>query len=158
MIELYTDPRLLVALNTLLREYGNYMFGDLGLTAGKKSFYDQINTDPDNSYQLPNGTFILAELKGDIAGCVGIKKYTDNVCEMKRMYIRPEFRGLGIGKAFCAYVVKRSKDLGYKKIYLDTNLEMNEALNLYLKSGFKVISPYCINENANPVFMEYDLN
>jgi putative acetyltransferase len=157
LIELYTDSALLRPLKSLLMEYGNYMFHDLGLIAGKKSFYEQIEADPDRSYQLPNGTFILAEVKGKIAGCVGIRRYSDEFCEMKRMYVRPEFRGLGIGQLMCSYVIERSKDLGYPKIYLDTNAEMRSAVNLYINAGFKSISPYCINENPNPIFMEYVL-
>jgi ribosomal protein S18 acetylase RimI-like enzyme len=157
LIELYTDSALLRPLKSLLMEYGNYMFHDLGLIAGKKSFYEQIEADPDRSYQLPNGTFILAEVKGKIAGCVGIRRYSDEFCEMKRMYVRPEFRGLGIGQLMCSYVIERSKDLGYPKIYLDTNAEMRSAVNLYVHAGFKSISPYCINENPNPIFMEYVL-
>jgi GNAT superfamily N-acetyltransferase len=157
LIEIYTDPALLLPLKTLLTEYGNYMFHDLGLIAGKKSFYEQIQSDPDTGYQLPNGTFILVKVEEDTAGCVGIRRYSDEFCEMKRMYVRREFRGLGIGQLMCSYVIERSKDLGYRKIYLDTNAEMKSAVNLYMDAGFKSISPYCVNENPNPIFMEYVL-
>ena len=157
LIELSTDPALLQPLKTLLTEYGNYMFQELGLIAGKKSFYDQIQSDPDSFYQLPHGTFILALVDGNTAGCVGIRKDSDEFCEMKRMYVRPEFRGLGVGQFMCSYVIDRSKGLGYRKIYLDTNAEMKSAVSLYINAGFKSISPYCVNENPNPLFMEYIL-
>jgi GNAT superfamily N-acetyltransferase len=152
LIELYTDPALVIPLKTLLLEYGHYMFHDLGLIAGRQSFYEQIQSDPDTSYQLPNGTFILAQVNGKEAGCVGIKRFSDAYCEMKRMFIRPEFRGLGIGRIMCAYVIERSKALGYRKIYLDTNAEMESAVRLYYHMGFKSIAPYCINERRmNPI-------
>jgi putative acetyltransferase len=157
LVELYTDAALLQPLKILLREYGSYMYDDLALTAGRKSFYEQIQSDPDKFYQLPNGTFILAAADGIIAGCVGIRRFSVEFCEMKRMYVRREFRGLEIGQLMCSFVIERSKDLGYSKIYLDTNAEMTSAVRLYLDAGFKTIPPYCVNENPNPIFMEYVL-
>ena len=157
LVEIKDTPELLPELRAVLMEYGFYMYNQLSLTDGKERFMTELETLPGANYQSPSGTFILAIYKEKIAGCVGIKKFTTNECEMKRMYIRPEFREKGIGGLLFDYVIKWSKTMGYKKILLDTNEEMKEAVKLYLKKGFIKIPAYCINENDHPVFMEYSL-
>jgi GNAT superfamily N-acetyltransferase len=157
LIELINDPGLVQEVRGLLNEYGHYMYEELGLIAGKESFFKELENFPGPGYFLPSGTFIVARV-GDVeAGCVGIKKFDEESCEMKRMYIRPAYRGNGIGQLLCSYVVDWCRKAMYRRILLDTNVEMKEAVFLYRKCGFTEIEPYCINENDNPVFMEYAL-
>lgn len=73
----------------------------------------------------------------------------------KRMYVRGLYRKKGVGKSLCAEVVKWAAKYGYNKILLDTNQEMIDAVLLYESFGFSRIAPYCVNENANPIFMQY---
>lgn len=157
LIELAEHPEFLPALKTLLLEYGKYMYSELGLVAGKDSFYEELKILPTPNYQPQNGTFIIALIENTTAGCVAVKKFNEGSCEMKRMYIRPTCRRMGIGKLFCEYVIKWSRNAGYSNVLLDTNEEMTEAISLYRKYGFADISPYCVNENDHPVFMEYIL-
>lgn len=155
LIELKEDPALLGEIKKLLREYGNYMYGDLNLTAGKENFFKDLEHFPGDSFQPPSGTFVVAKSGDAVIGCVGIRKFERNTCEMKRMFIRPGYRGEGIGGFLCNFVMEWCRKSGYKMILLDTNLEMKEAVGLYYKCGFKEIEPYCINENNHPVFMGY---
>lgn len=157
LMELDKAPDLINDLKELLIAYGFYMYGQLGLVAGKESFFKELDHIPGYAYAPPNGTFIIAKYQNKVIGCVGIKKFKDESCEMKRMYIVPSFRGKGIGKYLCKYVIEWCRTSTYKKILLDTNKEMKEAVHLYHSCGFFNIPPYCINENEHPVFMQYDV-
>ncbi len=151
------DPFLLSETKKLLAEYGNYMFTELGLVAGKENFFKELEYFPGSSYLPPLGLFVIVKAGDAWIGCVGIRNFNGDSCEMKRMYIRPAFRGRRIGLAMCQFVIKWSCKSGYRRILLDSNVEMKEAVALYRHCGFKEIEPYCINENNNPVFMEYVL-
>jgi putative acetyltransferase len=138
----------------LLYAYGAYMYDDLQLTAGKDSFYYDLLLFPGMKYSRPEGMFLIAMAGNEPAGCVGLKRFSDDACEMKRLFVLPHFRAVGIGKLLSNKIIENAKEMGYKKMLLDTNREMAEAVNLYKKSGFKEIPPYCDNENPNAVFME----
>ena len=153
LIELVNEPGLLAEVKDLLNEYGHYMYDELGLSAGKENFLEQLEQFPGVDYQPPKGTFVVAKWGNAIAGCVGIKILDETSCEMKRLFIRSAYRGKGIGECLCRYVIDWSS-VFYRQIFLDTNTEMKEAVSLYRKCGFIEIAPYCINENNNPVFMK----
>ena len=157
LIELSTDAALILKARELLNEYGHYMYRHLELIAGKESFFNELQNFPGPNYCMPSGTFIIARVGDVVAGCVGIKKFDDESCEMKRMYIRPAYRRKGIGQLLCSYVIDWCRKAMYRRILLDTNTEMKEAVDLYKKCGFTEIPPYCINENDHPVFMAYTL-
>lgn len=157
LIELINDPILVGEVGQLLKEYGNYMYGELGLLAGKETFFKELKNFPGPGYLPPSGTFEVVKVGGIVAGCVGIKKFDEESCEMKRMYIRPAYRGKGIGRLLCGHVIEWCLKSMYRRILLDTNAEMKEAVLLYHKCGFREIAPYCINENDHPVYMEYTL-
>ena len=157
LIELINDTGLVREVKELLNEYGQYMYEELGLMAGKESFFKELENFPGSGYLPPFGTFVVARVGDVVAGCVGIKRFDEASCEMKRMFIRPAYRGKGIGQLLCTYVINWCRRSMYRRILLDTNTEMKEAVSLYRKCGFKEIAPYCINENDHPVFMEYAL-
>lgn len=157
LIELKDAPKYLLPLKTLLTHYGNYMFDELNLVAGKETFYKDLIDFPGDKYDHPEGTYILACINDELAGCTGIKKFDRSSCEMKRMFVDPEFRGKGIGRSLCLEVIRIANLMNYKRILLDSNEEMNHAVQLYLSCGFKKIPAYCVNENDNPVYMEYML-
>jgi GNAT superfamily N-acetyltransferase len=141
----------------LLTEYGRYLFDELNLKAGKESFFMELDKFPDIKYKSPNGAFFIIYKDEFPIGCAGLKRFDYNVCELKRMYIIDKFRGKGFAKTVIKFLLDKAKLLGYKKILLDTNIEMPAALNAYIKAGFVEIPPYCENENQNPVFLAYYL-
>ena len=157
LIELIYDSGLVPEVRELLNEYGHYMYEELGLIAGKESFFKELENFPGPGYFMPYGTFIVARVGDMVAGCVGIRKFDEESCEMKRMYVRAAYRGKGIGQLLCSYVINWCRKSMYRRILLDSNVAMKEAVSLYYKNGFTEIEPYCINENEHPIFMEYAL-
>ena len=99
-----------------------------------------MDTFPDQ-YSPPTGRLLLAKREQDIIGCVGLRDLGDNRCEIKRMYVQPDFRGLGIGKTLAEAIIKEANDIGYKYIRLDTLPSMKAAINIYKSLGFKETEP-----------------
>ena len=108
----------------------------------------------------PKGALLVAEENGRIAGCVALKELRNGTCEMKRMFVLPQFHGLGAGQMLAAAIVQRAKALGYSTMMLDTGPLQREAQALYRKIGFKDVEPYydVSSELRNWLrFMELDL-
>lgn len=105
-------------------------------------------------YAPPYGDLLLATIDGEVAGCVALRNFDDEACEMKRLYIRPAFRGRGAGKELVGEIVRRASLLGYKRMLLDTVDSMNEAIALYLSYGFCEIPPYRHNPIQGARFFE----
>ena len=150
-------PQTIADAKQLLTEYGHYMYKELNLVDGKDSFYEKLKKFSGEEYEKPNGVFIIAYHNSIPVGIAGLRRFDATACEMKRMYVRPEYRGSKIGEALCIEVIKLAKELSFTKILLDTNREMSAAIDLYKKFDFKEIPPYCININQNPVYMGLDL-
>jgi len=108
-------------------------------------------------YGPPDGRLLLALHETDAAGCVALRKIGDGVCEMKRMYVRPQFRGKGIGRALALAVIEEARAIGYRLMRLDTVREMKEAIALYHSLGFQDIAPYRHNPIPGATFMELAL-
>ena len=108
-------------------------------------------------YAPPEGTIIIGYLEGEPAGCVALRKWGGDSCEMKRLYVKPECRGKGVGRALAEAVIAHARDLGYASIKLDTLGSMREANELYASLGFKECSPYRHNPCPCPIFMELAL-
>jgi len=105
-------------------------------------------------YSSPNGLLLFALEKDLLAGCVAYRRISETICEMKRLYIKPAFRGKGIGKALTHEVIKRSREAGYSSMRLDTLPSMEDAIELYHTLGFREIEPYYLNPIAGTKFME----
>ena len=105
----------------------------------------------------PDGGLLLAKYRKESAGCVALKKLSDGVCEMKRLYVRDDFRGLKIGKALTQEVIEQTRTIGYQSMKLDTNWRLAAATGLYVSLGFKEIEPYEENPLDGAVFMELEL-
>lgn len=108
-------------------------------------------------YAAPNGCLFIALWKGQVAGCVALRKFSPGICEMKRLYTKVQFRGLGIGRILCQAVIGRARQIGYKSMRLDTLPSMKTARDLYSSLGFKEIEPYRFNPVEGASFMELTL-
>ena len=119
--------------------------------------FDEEFVELPGEYAAPDGCLLLAMHETKIAGCVALRKITQEVCEMKRLYVRPEFRGKGIGKDLAAAIIEEARKIGYKYMRLDTVPSMKEAVALYRSLGFKEIRPYRHNPIKGAMFMELAL-
>jgi len=136
----------------LFTEYADSLDFDLDF----QDFERELANLP-GDYAPPKGCLILAECKGKVAGCVALRQLEESICEMKRLYVRPEFRGLGIGRALAEAVIAQGRKIGYTRMRLDTAPSMKAARALYLSLGFRQISPYRYNPIEGAIFMEVEL-
>lgn len=101
---------------------------------------------------------MLAYYKENLAGCIALRQFQNDICEMKRLYVRSEFRGKKIGKALSIEIIQKAKEIGYKFMRLDTLPFMKEAITLYSDLGFKEIKPYRYNPFNGAKFFELKLD
>jgi GNAT superfamily N-acetyltransferase len=106
-------------------------------------------------YVPPDGRLLIAIQYAETAGCVALRKIDRGICEMKRMWIRPEFRGKGIGRALAETVIDEARKIGYTRMCLDTGKFMKEAPALYRSLGFKDIEPYYEIPNEMRKMMDF---
>jgi ribosomal protein S18 acetylase RimI-like enzyme len=109
-------------------------------------------------YLPPEGALLLAKQDGIPAGCVGLRKIDDRRCEMKRLYVRPKFRGKGLGKALCRRIILKGRLLGYREMLLDTLSTMVDAQALYRAHGFRETVPYYHNPLPEAQYMQLILD
>ena len=136
----------------LFREYETWLDEDLCF----QSFEDEVRNLP-GKYALPEGRLILALSDGKFSGCVAMRKLGDGICEMKRLFVRPGFQGLGIGNKLIEKVIDSAREAGYEKLRLDTYPpKMGKAVKLYESHGFYLIDAYYENP-YDVLFMELAL-
>jgi len=139
-------------VRVLFGEYSNSLAFDLDF----QNFEEELANLP-GDYIQPAGCLLLATYKGQPVGCVGLRKPSDGVCEMKRLYVREQFRSLGFGRALAEAVIEEARKIGYNYMRLDTVPSMDVARALYVSLGFKQTSPYRYNPIEGAVFMELRL-
>src|ERR1700736_5871325 len=120
--------------------------------------FDKELADLPGDYAPPDGRLLLAEYEGKVAGCVALHGLGDNICEMKRLYLRSEFRGKRLGRALAECVIAEARRIGYQRMRLDTvEPVMGDAVAMYRKMGFQEIPPYRPNPIAGAIYMELEL-
>jgi carbonic anhydrase len=138
----------------LFREYQAWLEIDLCF----QNFEQELAGLP-GEYASPSGRLLFAVVDGRIAGCVALRKIAAGVCEMKRLFVRPEFRGQRLGRTLIDAVIHAAKEIGYERMRLDTlPPKMNHAIGLYRAIGFQEIEPYYDNPVPGALFMELELN
>ncbi len=108
-------------------------------------------------YSPPKGCIILAKENGLILGCVALKPIAEGVCEMKRLYVRPEARGMGLGRKLVDELIIFAKNSAYESMKLDTVTKLKEAISLYRSIGFVETAPYVHNPLSDVLYFELKL-
>ena len=137
----------------LFREYETW----LGLALCFQNFDEEVANLP-GRYALPEGRLFLALADEKLAGCIALRKLEDGVCEMKRLFVREDFRGQKIGKLLIEKLIEEARIIGYEKMRLDTYPpKMAKAVKIYESHGFRRIPPYYHNPYGETFFMELNL-
>src|SRR6476660_9120923 len=136
----------------IFTEYENW----LGVSLCFQGFDEEMAGLP-GKYAPPNGRLMFAIENGEVAGCVAFRPLDDEMCEMKRLFVRPAFQSSGLGRGLLEQLIAESRAAGYKKMRLDSWIpRMGKAIEMYRRHGFYEIEPY----NENPyemIFMELEL-
>jgi putative acetyltransferase len=147
------SPAQIAQARELFLEYAQ----SLGFSLCFQNFDQELAGLPGN-YARPNGRLLLAEFDGQLAGCVALHQLEADICEMKRLYLRPQFRGRGLGRALAERIIAEARQIGYRHMRLDTvDPVMKDAVAMYRKLGFKEIAPYRPNPNPGTLYLELAL-
>jgi putative acetyltransferase len=157
---MYITPALsaeqLDRVRTLFREYA----ASVNMAQCFEDFESELGDLP-GEYQQARGSLLLATVSGTIAGCCALRPLDRvdyaNACEMKRLFVRPQFRGLGLGRMLAEAILDQARQCGFECVLLDTLDEMEAARSLYDELGFEEIPPYCFNPIAGAHYLKAEL-
>ncbi|MGI9164791.1 MAG: GNAT family N-acetyltransferase [Pyrinomonadaceae bacterium] len=148
-----TSPADIQRARELFEEYAAW----LGLNLCFQNFDKELAELP-GEYVPPAGRLLLAVEDNQVAGCVALRSIGEGSCEMKRLYVRPNFRGRGLGRDLAESMLSAAREIGYERMRLDTLPgKMGLALAMYRSLGFRGIDPYYLNPVAGAMFMELAL-
>jgi ribosomal protein S18 acetylase RimI-like enzyme len=145
-------PRDVLEVRALFQEYAE----GLGVDLGFQGFDDEVTGLP-GKYAAPAGRLLLAWHGDVVVGCIAMRRIDDSVCEMKRLYVRPQARGESLGRRLVERLCEEARDAGYSRICLDTLASMASAQKLYESMGFKPIAPYVYNPLPGTKFLSLEL-
>jgi putative acetyltransferase len=146
-------PEDIAHVRRLFRAYAQWLEVDLCF----QDFERELNELP-GCYAPPAGRLLIARVGGEVVGCVGLRPLEPGVCEMKRLWVEPGFAGQGIGRALAEAIIAAARQIGYRRMRLDTlPARMPAAQHLYATLGFREIPPYYPNPLAGVVTLELEL-
>lgn len=152
IIQAETDEQI-ATVREIFREYETW----LGMSLCFQGFEAEL-ADLPGKYAMPEGRLYLAYFNDDLAGCIALRKLEKDICEMKRLFVRDGFRGAKVGVSLIEKLIADAKQIGYKKMRLDTYPpKMGKAVTLYQSHGFVTIPPYYENPYGDVLFMELGL-
>ena len=126
----------------------------LGFSLSFQRFDEELKNLP-GAYAPPSGRLLLAHHQRNAAGCVALRPLDRKICEMKRLYVRPAYRGKGVGLVLVDRVIAEARIIGYERMRLDTiESPMQDAIALYRRRGFREIAPYRSNPIAGALYLE----
>jgi GNAT superfamily N-acetyltransferase len=146
------SPAQVAAARELFLEYSQ----TLGIDLCFQGFSEELARLP-GDYAAPAGRLLLALERENVAGCNALRPLEKNVCEMKRLFVRPAYRGKGIGRQLTLAIIAAAREIGYARMRLDTLPSMKEAIALYAVLGFRQIPPYRNNPVPGALFLELKL-
>jgi putative acetyltransferase len=148
-----SGPKDIETVRRLFLEYAR----ELGVDLCFQGFDEELKTLP-GLYTRPLGRLLLAWAGPAPVGCVALRPRSDDVCEMKRMYVQPAFRCQGVGRLLAEAVIAEARQAGYRIMRLDTLAHMRPAVRLYESFGFRPCAPYYHNPLPDVVYLELVLN
>ena len=155
-IQRATSAEDLLAVRQLFEDYQ----ADLGIDLRFQGFAQELDTLP-GLYADPDGALLLVRVDGAAAGCCAFRPLpnTDhlNACEMKRLFVRPAFRGFGLGRQLVEHTMSMAQLAGYTTMLLDTLSDMEAARALYQEAGFVEVAPYYHNPLPGAHYLKVDL-
>ncbi|RIX40977.1 MAG: GNAT family N-acetyltransferase [Rhodocyclales bacterium GT-UBC] len=142
--------------NELRQVIGEYIAW-LDMDLSYRGFADEM-AGFDRLFTLPSGLFLIAREAGQIAGCVGLLRHDKATAEVKRLYVRPAFRGRQLGEALIHRLIAQARQLGFRRLILDAVPQTTVAQVLYERLGFTEIAPYYPNPVTGTRFFSLPLN
>ncbi|NOY06402.1 MAG: GNAT family N-acetyltransferase [Chlorobi bacterium] len=136
----------------LFREYEEYLDVDICFQD-----FEQELKDLPGPYAPPDGCLLLAMEGNKEVGCVAVRPLRDDICEMKRLFVRPEYHGRGYGRLLVEEIIRRAENIGYRTMRLDTLTRLKQAMRLYESFGFREIEPYYDNPMTDVVYWELEI-
>ena len=143
----------LESIRTLFQEYAD----SLGVDLDYQGFEEELRDLP-GKYAPPAGTLLLAYNDDDLVGCVGVRPFDDETAEMKRLFVRPSGRGMGLGRTLAEAAIRFATVTGYSRMRLDTLPQMDRAQDLYRSLGFTPIDAYRFSPVPGTVFLELEIS
>lgn len=156
IVSAYSHPQ---EISSLFSEYTNILIaGDISF----QKYLDVQHYDAElehlkTKYGKPYGRLYLAYCDGKVAGCIGLRKIDKQHCEMKRLYVRPQFRGKRIGERLIQKIIADAKEIGYSYMLLDTLPFLETAIRMYKRFGFYIIERYNDSPMSTSIYMKLNL-